>query len=322
MLFSIIVPVYKVEVYLEECILSVLNQTCEDWEMILVDDGSPDECPVICDKYAGEYKNISVIHKKNGGLSSARNRGIEKSTGEYIVFLDSDDVLLPNALKNISGALKKKPDVLITEMYNTSDVHAQIVNHEKYIKPEQTDKKSVIHFVFAKEDLTWPAQQYIVKRAFICERELKFEEGFYHEDVDWTSRLFLNAETFSFFPYIWYVRRFEREGSITTVPNPKRTKDVITLVAKQENEPKYNLLSKMEKHEIFNQLGRALLSCLVNIYKYEQNERDIIYKLLDNNYSMLKYCKLLRHKVFYILIATIGAKNAIKISMIIRKYCR
>ena len=302
MLFSIIVPVYKVEDYLEECILSVLNQTCEDWEMILVDDGSPDECPAICDKYAGKHKKITVIHKENGGLSSARNRGIEKSTGEYLIFLDSDDVLLPDALKDISAFLQKKSDVLVTELYCTLDVHAQIVNHEQYIKTEQTDKKTVIHFVFSGIKDSWPAQRYIVKREFICERGLKFEEGFYHEDVDWTSRLFLNAETFSIFPYVWYLKRSEREGSITAVPKPKRTKDMITLVTKQEKEPKYNLLSTVEKNEIFNRLGRAFLSSLIN--------------------TILKYCKSLSHKAFFILIATIGAKKAINISMMIRKCCR
>ena len=88
---SIIVPVYKVERYLERCIKSILSQTFTDFELILVDDGSPDRCPQICDEWANRDKRIRVIHKENGGLSSARNTGLDIAKGEYICFVDSDD---------------------------------------------------------------------------------------------------------------------------------------------------------------------------------------------------------------------------------------
>ena len=90
-LFSIIVPVYKAEKYINECVDSVLAQTFEDFELILADDGSPDRCPEICDEYAKKDSRIKVIHKENGGASSARNSGIEAACGEYVIFLDSDD---------------------------------------------------------------------------------------------------------------------------------------------------------------------------------------------------------------------------------------
>ena len=90
---SVIIPVYKVEEYLERCIESVLGQTLDDLEIILVDDGSPDNCPRICDQYAEKDRRVSVIHKKNGGLASARNAGMKNASGEYIFFLDSDDWL-------------------------------------------------------------------------------------------------------------------------------------------------------------------------------------------------------------------------------------
>lgn len=109
---SIIVPVYKVEAFLEQCIESILNQSYGDYEIILVDDGSPDRCPEICDQYAKEYGQISVIHKKNGGLSSARLAGFEKARGEYILFVDSDDTIetsmvgeLVFAMENVDAEL-------------------------------------------------------------------------------------------------------------------------------------------------------------------------------------------------------------------------
>ena len=91
MKISIIVPVYKVEKYIDKCIKSIIDQTYENIELILVDDGSPDNCGKICDEYAAKDSRIKVIHKENGGLSSARNIGIENSIGDYIMFFDSDE---------------------------------------------------------------------------------------------------------------------------------------------------------------------------------------------------------------------------------------
>lgn len=99
MLFSVIVPIYKVEAYLNRCIESVLAQTCKDFELILVDDGSPDHCPAICDEYCDKYSNVKVVHKENGGLVSARQAGVQVASGEYVFNLDGDDALVPNALE-------------------------------------------------------------------------------------------------------------------------------------------------------------------------------------------------------------------------------
>ena len=90
---SVVVPIYKVEKYLDRCIYSIINQTYTNLEIILVDDGSPDNCPKICDEYASKDNRIKVIHKQNGGLSSARNAGIKVATGDYIGFVDSDDFI-------------------------------------------------------------------------------------------------------------------------------------------------------------------------------------------------------------------------------------
>ena len=91
MFFSVIIPIYNVEDYLEQCVNSVLNQTYKDLEIILVNDGSKDKCPEMCDDFAKKDERILVLHKKNGGLSSARNFGMDHASGKYILFLDSDD---------------------------------------------------------------------------------------------------------------------------------------------------------------------------------------------------------------------------------------
>lgn len=103
---SVIVPVYKVEKYLDSCVQSVLSQTVSDFELILVDDGSPDQCPVFCDQWAEKDSRIRVIHKKNGGLSDARNAGLDVMTGAYVCFADSDDVLHPQYLQVLMALLE------------------------------------------------------------------------------------------------------------------------------------------------------------------------------------------------------------------------
>lgn len=101
---SVIVPVYKVEKYLEQCIDSIIGQTYQNLEIILVDDGSPDNCGRICDEYAATDDRIKVIHQENGGLSAARNAGLDIATGDYIAFVDSDDWILPNAIERMHRA--------------------------------------------------------------------------------------------------------------------------------------------------------------------------------------------------------------------------
>ena len=104
---SIIVPIYNVEKYLRKCIDSILNQSYDNLQIILVDDGSPDNCPKICDEYLNKDNRIQVIHKSNGGLSSARNAGIKVANGKYIAFIDSDDYIELNMIEKLVNAIEK-----------------------------------------------------------------------------------------------------------------------------------------------------------------------------------------------------------------------
>lgn len=119
---SVIVPVYKVEKYLDKCVASILNQTHTDIEVILVDDGSPDNCGVMCDEWASKDTRIHVIHKENGGISSARNRGLDEAKGEFISFIDSDDYVETNMLEVLyKGLIDNDADVSVCGVYNVYD---------------------------------------------------------------------------------------------------------------------------------------------------------------------------------------------------------
>ena len=112
---SLIVPVYKTEDKVERCINSILDQTFKDFELILIDDGSPDNCGKICDEYAAKDERIRVFHKENGGSSSARNVGIKEATGEYICFCDSDDYYEPDIIENLAGVFDEKSDAVVAQ---------------------------------------------------------------------------------------------------------------------------------------------------------------------------------------------------------------
>lgn len=178
MFFSVIVPIYKIENYIDRCIESVLSQTFPDFELILVDDGSPDNCPKICDDYAKKDSRIKVIHKKNGGLVSARQEGIRAARGKYIFNLDGDDFITSNALKSAHSIISdtdadivsfsyirrepgkedKKTDDLVCEgLYEGSDIFEKLLPH----LPADKNMKHLFFFIWGKairRDIAYSAQ--------------------------------------------------------------------------------------------------------------------------------------------------------------------
>lgn len=127
-LLSIIIPVYKVEAYIDQCIRSILQQNSDELEIVLVDDGSPDKCPEICDKYAFQCNNITVIHKENGGLVSARKHGIQKAKGTYITFVDSDDWVADGYFSRIIEIAKRySPDIIAVNNHYKVEIDGKTI---------------------------------------------------------------------------------------------------------------------------------------------------------------------------------------------------
>lgn len=144
-MISVIMPVYKVESYLEESIISVLEQTYKDFELILVDDGSPDGCPEICDRYAQKDSRVRVIHKENGGLSSARNAGLSIAQGEYVYMIDSDDSIEPFTLeKALQSAKENNSDLVIVGVCVKNYSSGQLSNMVDLSRKEMVLQKESI----------------------------------------------------------------------------------------------------------------------------------------------------------------------------------
>lgn len=186
-LISVVVPVYKVENYLDECITSIINQTYNNLEIILVDDGSPDKCPEMCDRWAEIDSRIRVIHKENGGLSSARNVGIDSASGEYIFFLDSDDMLFPNSLQELWDIVENYPHVdMVKGDFYIDGVSDSILCQDF---PSYSEDVNWIRNHFCNLSIPESACNSLMRRLFIVDNQLFFKEGWIQEDTLWAFKI-------------------------------------------------------------------------------------------------------------------------------------
>ena len=136
-MISVIVSIYKVEKYLRRCVDSILNQSYTDFELLLIDDGSPDDCPQICDEYARQDDRVRVFHKPNGGLSDARNFGIDRMKGDYVSFIDSDDYVGPDYLRILMDLIKEYavPVAAVTHLCVFNGETSFVSSNDKEMKP-------------------------------------------------------------------------------------------------------------------------------------------------------------------------------------------
>lgn len=214
---SVIIPVYKVEEYLRQCVDSVLNQTYTNLEVILVDDGSPDNCPDICDRYKEKDNRVIVIHKENGGLSSARNAGLEIATGEIISFIDSDDwIRLESFEQMIIAKIQTGANIVCCDWISTDGTN-------EYEKTSLKKQYGVIHTgeSIAKEMLLGRIGSYVWNSLYDreCWENIRFPVGRVFEDLAVTFFAFEKSERVVFIDSPLYSYRINNNG-ITRSPNP------------------------------------------------------------------------------------------------------
>ena len=241
LLLSIIVPIYKVEPYLRKCVDSLLVQDLspEEYEIILVDDGSPDDCGKIADEYAARFSNVRAIHQENGGLSVARNTGIMAAQGKYIQFVDSDDYLEPNVL----GALVERAerDNLDVLRFNYRNVNENYEEFWPNKTPKQTwgYEESVVDGVtFLNERLGYAcyAVQFLILKELLA--DCLFKPNIYFEDVEWTPRMLQQARRVSSTQDVVY-NYLSRTGSITKADDIDKYRKLV--------ESKISLISDLQE---------------------------------------------------------------------------
>lgn len=230
---SIVIPVYKVEKYLDTCIESVIKQTFKGYEVILVDDGSPDHCPQLCDEWAEKDSRISVIHRENGGLSAARNTGVKAAKGAYLYFLDSDDELTPDALEVMFNHVEAHPKVDLVQG-GFFEKKEDAGKPTPYNLPEYTEDIRIIKNTLLTFDGNLiKAQSRLVRRDFFINSNLWFKEGIIHEDNYWTFFLAKCVRTMCFCNKRTYYHRMNPESITHKINIEKEYKAFRTIIEDQ-----------------------------------------------------------------------------------------
>ena len=217
--YSFIVPVYNTEKYLKKCLDSLVNQTYKDFEIIVVNDGSTDKSSNIISKYQKKYKNIIVIDKENEGLSMARNRGVQKSSGKYIIFVDSDDYVSNKLLEEVDKKIDDS-DILRFQIATEDEEYTKINEyHEEGFESmcgyDAFKYLSSYHFVE-------PAWCYVIRKNYYIENKFSFKKGVYHEDFGLIPYVIYKARKVKSVDFIGYYY-IQRNGSIMNNNDYKKT---------------------------------------------------------------------------------------------------
>ena len=273
--FSIIIPVYNVEKYLKKCLDSVFNQTYKDYEVIVVNDGTKDNSMDIVKDY-----DVKVINQKNQGLSAARNAGVKKATGEYLIFLDSDDYWEKDLLKELSKSLKNNPDLIrfqINEVYEDGKtISYPEESFTNLLGPDAFKKIVKYHFV---EN----ACIYAIKRNYDIENKFEFRKDALHEDFGLIPLIIIKSKKVNSINYLGY-NYLQRQGSIMSNKNYEKTKKKVDDMYLHYN----YLIEEANKLDVDTTIFKSFVANSLILKITELNHRD--YKVYLN--------KLKQEKVF------------------------
>lgn len=276
---SIIVPVYNIQNYIDKCIQSILSQNYTDYELILVDDGSTDNSGKICDKYLIN-EHVKVYHKKNGGLSDARNYGIEKSNGKYLMFIDGDDFLYNNeCLEKLNDCIdKNNADVIQYKMVYYYDRNDKLIFQKNLEKLDGSVIEN-LSLLNSNGQVSVSACDKIVKSEIIKDKNLYFEKGLLSEDLKWSYIVYLNINNIESLNENIYVYRQQRLNSISTIKGKKNVHDLYEIIKYWLN---YEYENDTQKHLYYNMISYWYLILRVKYNnKYYSDDMRIYFKKMD-----------------------------------------
>lgn len=309
-LISIIIPVFKVECFLHKCVNSVLSQSFKDIEIILVDDGSPDNCPNICDEYAILDSRVKVIHKDNGGSSDARNEGVKLAIGEYLMFLDSDDFWEgKDCLQNLVEKMKtNKADIILygAQDINLIDNSSRISRGSYNIEELQKNKEAAIKSLFENNHFPGSAWILTIKKSLVLKNKLFFVTGIKAEDIDWLMKVFTFATTFDAVNETFYMYIKNRPGAITTSADSKSVNDIIFSINKWKPvfEKDLTAVNKL----LLSFLAYQYITSFVIFSKLNKKDKKKINYIIKKHKNILKYARGFRSIICRIIISIFGVK--------------
>lgn len=287
---SIIIPVYNVEKYLEQCIDSVLNHSFNNFEVILINDGSTDSSGVICDQYAGKDARVKVFHKTNEGVSSARNLGIENAKGDYIWFIDGDDKIAENALQILKENIKPNLDVL---SFNFTYFNLQ--ENQKQANPKKEVLGIVNGGIFLKGDFRFSACTFIYRRKIVLENTICFIPQITHfEDNLFNIEVFNQAESVIQIKEYLYLYRQNRENSAMNNSNYKVYCEAIIKILRHLKKVKINVISAERFELIKLNFWSSFIFYFYNSSSYNHEEILILSKKFYGSCGKIKFNRSLK----------------------------
>ena len=314
---SVIVPVYKAENYIRRCLDSLLAQTMPDFELLLIDDGSPDNSGAICDEYSRRDARIRVFHKKNGGVASARQMGIENAIGEYSIHCDPDDWVEPNMLEELYAKAKETDaDMVICDFYTNT------IGEQKYIvqKPMSLDPISVFKGMMCGGGLFGATWNKLIRTSLYEEYDLRFPAHLtYCEDLFVVSDLVLHDIKISYLPSAFYHYQIsENQSSLTKVISKRRIDSFHFLIEYFINKfpnatPSFFYVQKLtykemlfysgfySKHEIICTY-QEINNLFIDNYKKGKHSSRLLYYALTNRYMyarLLLLLSIVKRKIMY-----------------------
>lgn len=320
MLFSVIIPVYNVENYLRECVDSIIGQTCKDYELILIDNGSTDSSGAICDDYAVAHENVKVKHlMPNVMASGARNEGQKMATGDYILFVDSDDYYYDNKVfERIKEKALNAPDVILFNCLHFYEKTGKYSSFELNLNVP-VEGRSVVEIyrdlvdTDAYGNSVWSKA---IKRSLLEDNNIHFTPGLSVEDNDWYYDVVLHIHSMAIIKEPSYVYRRRLTGSITTTATIKNTVDCLNvidkwtaIVEKEKNNPNAEI--------ILLSLAKQYCNYLIG-YSVQPFDKQVTKRFLDYSY-LLNYSNNKRVVTFRMLKKLFGIKGTLTLLKLYRK---
>lgn len=308
--FSVIVPVYNVEKYLDQCVQSVINQDFKNWELLLIDDGSTDASSKMCDEYAENDDRITVIHKENGGASEARNCGLDNSSGEFVLFLDSDDYWNNNnALNEINDKITlSNCDVVIfgcTDFnMKTNEMVVSRSNYDMNIISNGS-KEDALHYLLSEKMLPGGPTIFCFKRDLADSKNIRFKAGIQNEDYDFVMGIFLYSSSVRAINDPFYMYRQGRQDSVTGSSNIKMiygisyTIDKWLPVAEQID-------NEVIKKDYLNYLAFIYTTGFVVCGRMDKAQRKKALAIMNKHRSILKYGYWKKTKIIKLASGVLG----------------
>lgn len=294
---SVIVPVYNVEDYLQECIESIVTQTYGNIEIILVDDGSTDACPQLCDEWMANDSRITCIHKVNGGASTARNEGIKACSGDYVVFIDADDYwdddhFLEKAVESLDVS---HADVAVFGWKKIDD-RGSFGNF--------VPKPGICLYESVKNgDFNMSPTIKLVKAELLKDNDIYFRTGVINEDMEWCAKVFLVAEELESLALSPYCYR-QRQGSVTHLTNYDYIKDVESNYNRCIELQQYMTPEKCDAYKYY--LARGMSMFIIILCNYDKAERQYYSQFIRDNLQVLRYSRRFREKFIWLSIKVFG----------------